>query len=330
MHKINIIIPSISIDERLIRCLDGIQKLNYKKFFVTLILENKRNLSKLKKFKFIIKALAIKKVNMSEKRNFAAKKFSSDFLAFIDSDACPNKNWLSNAVKIMKSKKISIIGGPNMPFKNETFSQKISYYCKRSFFVTANYSFINYMSKNRYCEFLHSSNFIIDRKVFLSVKGMNEDLYIGEDHDLFSRLKEKNKNIKVYFDKKIFVYHEDRPFNLFLMQRFCYGLNVFTSNNSISKRTLSLIPLLSIILISFLLLSFSQLYLTVLLLLIIFSSIIVFLNVNKYIRKLTTKMLVIICIYLSNIFYGLGTIVYFLGFRNFIEKKIYRNIKKEK
>ena len=26
----------------------------------------------------------------------------------------------------------------------------------------------------------------------------------------------------------------------------------------------------------------------------------------------------------------MGTIVYFLGFRNFIEKKIYRNIKKEK
>ena len=79
MYKINIIIPSIRIDSRLIRCLNGIQKLNYKNFFVTLVLENKKNIYQLKKFRFIIKTLAIKKVNMSEKRNFAAKKFNSNF-----------------------------------------------------------------------------------------------------------------------------------------------------------------------------------------------------------------------------------------------------------
>ena len=190
MYKINIIIPSITIDSRLIRCLNGIQKLNYKNFFVTLVLENKKNIYQLKKFKFIIKILVTKILNMSEKRNVAAKKFNSDFLAFIDSDACPNKNWLTIALKTLKTKKIGIIGGPNLPFKDETFWQKISYYCKRSFFVTANYNFINYMSKNKYCEFLHSSNFIIDKKIFMSVNGYNKNLYINEDHDLFFRLKD--------------------------------------------------------------------------------------------------------------------------------------------
>ena len=239
MYKVNIIIPSITIDSRLIRCLNGIQKLKYKRFFVTLVLENKKNLHKLKKFKFSIKTLITQKINMSDKRNFAAKKFNSDYLAFIDSDASPNKNWLNSALKILKSKKIKIIGGPNMPFKNENFWQKMSYYCKRSFFVTANYNFINYMSKNRYCEFLHSSNFIINKKIFVSVNGMDKNLYIGEDHDLFFRLKEKIKNLKIYFDKKVFVNHEDREFKFFLMQRFCYGLNVFTSKNSPGKRFFS-------------------------------------------------------------------------------------------
>ena len=127
MYKVNIIIPSITIDSRLIRCLNGIQKLKYKRFFVTLVLENKKNLHKLKKFKFSIKTLITQKINMSDKRNFAAKKFNSDYLAFIDSDASPNKNWLNSALKILKSKKIKIIGGPNMPFKNENFCQKISH-----------------------------------------------------------------------------------------------------------------------------------------------------------------------------------------------------------
>ena len=330
VYKVNIIIPSITIDSRLLRCLNGIQKLKYKRFFVTLILENKKNLHKLKKFKFIIKILAIKKINMSEKRNFAAKKFNSDYLAFIDSDACPNKNWLNSALKILKAKKIKIIGGPNIPFKNENFWQKISYYCKRSFFVTANYNFINYMSKNRYCEFLHSSNFIINKKIFSLVNGMDKNLYIGEDHDLFFRLKEKIKDLKIYFDKKVFVYHEDREFKFFLMQRFCYGLNVFTSKNSSIKRSLALIPLFSICIVFFLLLNFSKLSLITLLSFAVLFSFIIFFDINRFVKKFTTKILVIACIYLSNIFYGLGTIAYFLGFRNLIEKKIYRNIKRKK
>ena len=34
---------------------------------------------------------------MSYKRNVAAKKYKSDYLAFLDSDAYPNIKWLENA-----------------------------------------------------------------------------------------------------------------------------------------------------------------------------------------------------------------------------------------
>ena len=119
MYKVNIVVPSLTTDSHLVRCLNGVQNLNYKNFFVTLVLDDNKNLSILKKFKFKIKILFLKKINMSKKRNVAAKKFNSDFLAFIDSDACPSKNWLTNAIKEIKSKKIEIIGGPNIPFKNQ-------------------------------------------------------------------------------------------------------------------------------------------------------------------------------------------------------------------
>ena len=42
-----------------------------------------------------------------------------------------------------------------------------------------------------------------------------------------------------YFAKNVFVYHEDREFKFFLMQRFCYGLNVFTAKNTKFKRILA-------------------------------------------------------------------------------------------
>ena len=327
MYKFNIIIPSITIDSRLLRCLNGIQNLNYKNFFVTLVLDNNKNLPMLKKFK--IKILFLKNKNMSKKRNVAAKKFNSDFLAFIDSDACPSNNWLSNAIKEIKSRKIEVIGGPNIPFKNENFWQKISYYCKRSFFVTAHYNFVNYKSKSRYCKFLHSSNFIISKKLYMSVNGMDENLYIGEDHDFFYRLNKKFKNLKVYFAKNVFVYHEDREFKFFLMQRFCYGLNALPGKDTKTKSVLALMPFLLICGVFFLLLNFSKLSLIILSLFFFLLSPVIFWEINKYINEFGTKLFMIICIYLSNMFYGIGTLFYFFGVRNQIEKKIYRNIKKD-
>ena len=39
-HTVNIIIPSITISEELIKCLEGINRLNYKNFFVTIVIDN--------------------------------------------------------------------------------------------------------------------------------------------------------------------------------------------------------------------------------------------------------------------------------------------------
>ena len=49
-NKVNIIIPSIIISEELIICLKGINKINYKNFFVTIVLDydNKKTIPKFK------------------------------------------------------------------------------------------------------------------------------------------------------------------------------------------------------------------------------------------------------------------------------------------
>ena len=70
MFKFNIIIPSITTDLRLIRCLNGIQNLSYKNFFVTLVLDDNKNINKLKKFKFKTKILIAQNANMSKKKKY--------------------------------------------------------------------------------------------------------------------------------------------------------------------------------------------------------------------------------------------------------------------
>ena len=163
----------------------------------------------------------------------------------------------------------------------------------------------------------------------MSINGMDENLFIGEDHDFFYRLNEKFKDIKVYFAKNVLVFHEDREFKFFLMQRFCYGLNIFTAKNTKIKRILALIPFLFICIVFFLLLYSSKLLLITLSLFFILLFPIIFWETSKYISEFGTKLTMIIYICLSNFFYGFGTIVYFFGIRHQIEKKIYRNIKKK-
>ena len=333
MHNLfNVVIPSITTDYRLLRCLNGLNKLKYKKFFVTLILENKLNIYKIKKnlnFKVNI-IVQTKKINMSEKRNVGVNKFKSKYIAFIDSDACPDIYWLTNALKQFK-KGYKVIGGPNIPFKDQSYLQKISYYCKRSFFVTAHYNFIKYKSFNKICDWLDSSNFVIERDLYKSINGMDEKLYIGEDHDFFYRLKFKYKNIKILFVKNVFVYHEDREIHLYCLQRFVYGLNVFSAKNTFVKRSIALLPSLLIILIIlgcyiFTIGNFFKFFLVAFL----FVSILILYEISRYINKFSERLFTLFGIYLVNFFYGIGTLLSLVGFRGYFEKKIYRNIKKNK
>ncbi len=99
----NIIIPSIKIDKYLLNCLNKLQGQNYKKFFVTIILDQNGSLNK---YKYKINKLVTGKINMSEKRNMAAQNYKSDYIAFLDSDAFPNKKWLENANKLYNKKKM--------------------------------------------------------------------------------------------------------------------------------------------------------------------------------------------------------------------------------
>ena len=142
-NKVNIVIPSVELNDELLKCLREINKINYTNFFVTIVLDYNSK-KKLPKLRYKIKELIVGKINMSKKRNIAVKKFKSKYIAFIDSDAYPNKNWLKLAIKYLKNKNCHVVGGPGIPFPNQSSTEKICYYSKRSYFVTA---YLNFRKK---------------------------------------------------------------------------------------------------------------------------------------------------------------------------------------
>ncbi|MBT59754.1 MAG: hypothetical protein CL393_09565 [Acidiferrobacteraceae bacterium] len=326
-EKVNIIIPAIELDDELLNCLKEISKIDYSNFFVTIVLD--RNVkSKLTIFKYKINKMVVGKMNMSKKRNLAAKKFKSKYIAFIDSDAYPNVNWLKNATKHLSDKKIHIVGGPNIPFKNQNYSEKISHYCKRSFFVTGHLNYRKYMSKKRICtDWLEACNLIMRRNFFLKFGGMNEKSYFQEDQEFFDRLRRKIKNFRVLFTPDVFVYHKERKISKFLLQRLSFGTALLeaTKFSSGIKGLIPSIPIVSF----FIFVAICLLEISLNIKIIFFSAILMLINlailyeISKYIKSVKDIILTIIIINFSSLLHIIGGLIALIGLRKFFERRLY-------
>lgn len=193
--------------------------------------------------------------NMSAKRNFAV--FNSekvDFIAFIDSDAYPSQNWLKKAEYIFNNSHYKIIGGPSaIPFPNNNFQKKITNYAKKSFFLTGEMSNQKIAKKSFETNNIESCNMFIRESIYRDINGMNENLYQAEDFSLCKMVKENNKKNIIYFSKDLIVYHMDRDFKKFLLQRFTFGMNHLNTikNIQINKISifLSFLPLIYMLLV---------------------------------------------------------------------------------
>jgi len=323
---VNIIIPAIELNEELLTCLKGINKIKYHKFFVTILLD-KENKKKLPKFKFKLNKLIVGQINMSKKRNIAAKKFSSKYIAFIDSDASPNKFWLNLAVKYLKSKKADIVGGPGIIFPNQNHSQKICYLSSRSYYVTGYQNFRKYKAKAKYCDWLESCNIIMERLFYLRHGGMDNNKYTGEDKEFFDRVKKRKTDLKVFYSPDLFIYHRQRGPKGYLMQRFCFGMdiiNLIKLNYGI-KGLQPIFPILFFLTFFIILVSEIKFFskISILLLFLMLINIFVFLDIKKYIKSYKTLFLTMINIYLANMAWALGGIMGLIGLKKFILYKIF-------
>ena len=326
--KINIVIPSIQLSEELVYCLQKLNNQTYKNFFVTIVLDFK-NKKKLPKLKYKLNILLSGKKNMSYKRNFAVKKFQSDLIAFLDSDAYPNKDWLRIANKFFKktTNLNTISGGPSIPFPKQSYNEMLCHYAKRSFYVTGYLNLRKYKSKSRYCDWIESCNMFMKRALYLRHGGMSVKKYLGEDKELIARLKKSDHSIKVFFNSKLFIYHKERDIKKFLLQRVVFGsdlFNIIKFGNQI-KSFQPILPLLVIIIFSLIALiqmdlSNKLLLITVYIGLIQF---LIFLDIKKYLKDFKKKFLSLIIINFANIAYVIGNIMAIIGIKNLINRKFY-------
>ena len=324
--KINIIIPSIQLSSELIFCLTKLNNQTYRNFFVTIVLDFDNKIET-PKFKYKLNVLISGKKNMSFKRNLAAKKFQSNIVAFLDSDAYPNKNWLKIASDYFLKEKNKIIGGPSIPFPRQSYTEMLCHYAKRSFYVTGYLNFRKYKAKSRYCDWLESCNLMMSRNLYLKFGGMKEDVYVGEDKEFIERFRKQNSHIKVFYSPKLFIYHKERSLIKFLIQRMVFGADLYNITNFKNKINSfqPLLPLITFIIFISILFFINDYQLKSKLIIFFIASIqiLILFNLIRYLKNLRKLLIVLMIVNLANIAYVVGNIFQFTFIKNLLNRKIY-------
>ena len=169
-----------------------------------------------------VKILA-KKGDPATKRDYAATRAKGSILAFIDSDAYPDKNWLASAVKHLKPKNITAVCGPGLTPPGNTKEQQISGFVWSSMMGAGPYYYRNRPAPRRFVDDYPTFNLIVKKKDFKAVGGFDTLVWPGEDTKLCLDLTHKLSK-KILYHPDITVFHHRRPIWLpHLLQISRYG-----------------------------------------------------------------------------------------------------------
>lgn len=240
----------------------------------------------------------------AEKRDIGIIKSKAEYIAFLDDDSYPRRDWLKQATKIFRQNpEISAVGGPGLTPPMDGFRQQITGAILSTFWGTGPYAYRFVQKPQRLVDDYPAYNLIVRRKDLLSVGGFNNKFYGGEDTALCLKLINSGK--KILYHPEVIVFHHRRHFpEGYLAQVGNVGLHrgYFVKNYpKTSLRPSYFMPLIGIIITVFVAISsiqFSKL---------IFLGVILYgFGVIDALRVTNWKVALILpfCIYLSHLSYA--------------------------
>ncbi|MDD5192772.1 MAG: glycosyltransferase [Candidatus Nanoarchaeia archaeon] len=240
--KISVVILTYNSAGSIEKCLKSLENQTNKNFEVLIVDDDstdntlgliKRNLEN---YYFKIKFFRNGAHNISRGRNIGIKNAETRYVAFLDSDAYADENWVENILlNFNRDKELVLVGGREIPIYTNNFSKGNS----------LNDLTINKLASNFWA--IKGCNFAIDKDK-LDGNIFNEKFIHNEEAEFIERLNKKGKKYK--FDKEIKVHHETRSTPAkFIKQIYKYGIwRVFFSFYSNKSRLVDFYPSVLIIL----------------------------------------------------------------------------------
>lgn len=214
---VSIIIPCKEIDDYARECIESCKKLDYESYEIVVLPDNASEMIE------GVKIVPTGSVTPGAKRNIGIANTEGEICAFIDSDAYPGRNWLSNAVMYFNDSQVAAVGGPGLTPMEDNIMQKASGYVLSSFMVGRLSN--RYKSKGYFeSDDIHSCNFIVRKSVLIKAGGWNEKYWPGEDTLFCLAIKRLGKRLVEALD--VVVYHHRRPlFKEHLRQVWRFGVH---------------------------------------------------------------------------------------------------------
>lgn len=257
-----------------------------------------------------------KNPNPAFKRNLGAKLSKGNYLAFLDDDSYPHRNWLKNAFKIInKYKNITAVCGPCLTPPKDNIYQQASGLVWGSFLGSGGAgTYRNKIAKARFVDDFPSVNLIVNKEDFFKVKGFDTHHWPGEDTILCLNLTKK-LNKKILYHPSIKVYHHRREVikkHLQQITRYALHRGLFARIYPENSRKIGYF-LPSIFFLYIITLPLSKFYYPLYLYLIL-----LFINllINLFTNSLICSLLAMITIPATHLYYG------FLFIKGFFSKNL--------
>jgi cellulose synthase/poly-beta-1,6-N-acetylglucosamine synthase-like glycosyltransferase len=198
---ISIIIPCKDVDDYTRECIGYCKELEYSNYEIILLPDYSTPAID------DVKVIVTGPVAPGVKRNIGVKNSSGELCAFIDNDAYPRSDWLTNAVKCFENPNVGGVGGPGLTPNEDCSMQKAGGYVLSSFMV-GNLS-SRYKTKGWFeSDDIHSCNFIARKEDVEAAGGWNEKYWPGEDTLMCLAIKKLGK--KLIESSDVVVYHHRR------------------------------------------------------------------------------------------------------------------------
>ena len=207
--KISIVIPLYVKTPYFFESVEGCLELDYPNYEILVGIDKPLSIElgnkKIKLFK-----TQKKRTGPAEKRDICIRNATGEYIAFLDDDSYPAKDWLKKAITHIKRKKVSSVCGPGITPPKDSFSQKLTGAILSSPFGSGPYAYRFSPKEPRYVDDYPAYNMIVRKKTLIDVGGFGTTYYGGEDTALCLKLVRAGE--KIYYHPDIVVYHHRRSF----------------------------------------------------------------------------------------------------------------------
>ena len=203
--KFSIIVPVKNDNAYLRQCVENCLNLDYTNFEIIVLPD-----TPITNYDPRVKIIATGAELPAVKRNLGVEASTGEIIAFIDDDAYPANNWLTELAGSFSDDSIAAVGGPGVTPIEDSYWQQISGAVFSSLAASGSYRYRYIIDRRREVQDYPTCNLSVRKAVYQQIGGFKCNYWPGEDTELCHEIVALGK--KIIYEPQVEVYHHRRHF----------------------------------------------------------------------------------------------------------------------